>query len=77
MIIVFKNRRFEKLLAGLSLLAAISLSLLGLLLNDPHDVGSMSCFVIAQFLTLTATLLGLDYKFNPNGSNPAPRPPQQ
>ena len=61
---MFKNRRYEKSLAGLSLLAAISLSFIGLLISPSSDIGSSTCFVIAQFLTLTATLLGFDYKWN-------------
>ena len=61
---MFKNRLYEKCLAGLSLLTAIALSFVGLSLSPSSDIGSSTCFVIAQFLTLTATLLGFDYKWN-------------
>lgn len=61
---MFKNRKYEKFLAGLSLVAAIALSFVGLLISPNSDIGSSTCLVIAQFLTLTATLLGFDYKFN-------------
>ena len=61
---MFKNRKYEKSLAGLSLLTAIGLSFVGLLISPTSDIGGATCFVIAQFLTLTATLLGFDYKWN-------------
>ena len=62
--IIFPHRRFEKMLAGLSLIAAIALAFISLLLSVEHDVAATTAMVIAQFLTLTATLLGFDYKFN-------------
>lgn len=62
--IVFPRRRFEKMLAGLSLMAAIALAFTALLLSKEHDIAATTAMVIAQFLTLTATLLGFDYKFN-------------
>jgi len=67
-----KNRRYEKGLAGLSLLTAIALSFVGLLISPSFDIGSSTCFAIAQFLTLTATLLGFDYKWNKPVAPPAP-----
>lgn len=69
---MFKNRRYEKSLAGLSLLTAIALSFVGLAISPSSDIGSSTCFVIAQFLTLTATLLGFDYKWNKTITPPAP-----
>ena len=62
--IIFPRRRFEKMLAGLSLVAAIALAFAALLLSEEHDIAATTAMVIAQFLTLTATLLGFDYKFN-------------
>lgn len=62
--IIFPRRRFEKMLAGLSLIAAIALAFTALLLSEEHDIAATTAMVIAQFLTLTATLLGFDYKFN-------------
>lgn len=62
---MFRSRIYEKSLAGLSLAAAIALAFTGLFLSASNDIGAATCFVIAQFLTLTATLLGFDYKLNP------------
>ena len=62
--IIFPRRRFEKMLAGLSLIAAIALAFTALLLSEEHDIAATTAMVVAQFLTLTATLLGFDYKFN-------------
>lgn len=61
---IFSNRRFEKALAALSLYAAIALAFTALYLSPSHDIAATTAMVIAQFLTLTATLLGFDYKFN-------------
>lgn len=61
---MFKNRRYEKILAGFSLAVAATLAITALLIRSDNDIAAGVCFVIAQFLTLTATLLGLDYKFN-------------
>lgn len=73
---MFKNRRYEKLLAGVSLSAAIGLAFTALLISNNATIASGVCLVIAQFCTLTATLLGLDYKFNGTNIN-SPRNPQQ
>lgn len=69
---MFTNRRFEKSLAGVSLFAAIMLAFAALYLSPVHEIAATTAMVIAQFLTLTATLLGFDYKFNPahNGTEP-------
>ncbi len=61
---LFSNRRFEKALAALSLYAAIALAFTAIFLSPAHDIAATTAMVIAQFLTLTATLLGFDYKFN-------------
>lgn len=73
---MFRNRRFEKLLAGVSLSAAIGLAYTALLISEDDDIAAGVCLVIAQFCTLTATLLGLDYKFNGTNIN-SPRNTQQ
>lgn len=69
-------RKYEKTLAGLSLVAAVALAFTALLIRDDHDITASIGFVLAQFLTLTATLLGLDYKFNANYTH-APGNPKQ
>lgn len=61
---MFHNRKYEKILAGFSLTVAATIAIVALLIRDNRDIDTNIGFVIAQFLTLTATLLGLDYKFN-------------
>lgn len=68
------KRYLEKAIAVVSFIVAVALAFLSLLISDEHDVASNTMLVIAQFLTLTATILGIDYKFT---TNAAPRPPQQ
>lgn len=74
-----QSRRLEKTIATASFCVAVALSFTSLLLGDEHDIAANVCLVVAQFLTLTATLLGIDYKFNHYATNqpPASRNPQQ
>lgn len=58
------SRQLEKGIATSSFLVAVSLAFTSLLISDDHDIAANVLFVIAQFLTLTATILGIDYKFN-------------
>ena len=58
------NRKLEKSIATASFLVAVALSFTSLLIGEDSDIASNVLFVIAQFLTLTATILGIDYKFN-------------
>lgn len=44
-------------------------------ISEDHDIAANVLFVIAQFLTLTATILGIDYKFA--HAEPTPRTSQQ
>lgn len=69
------KRHLEKTIATASFVVAVVLSFLSLIISEDHDIASNVLFVIAQFLTLTATLLGIDYKF----STPVPpaQPPHQ
>ena len=57
-------RRLEKYLAVASFATAVALAFTSMLLTADHDVAANVTIVIAQFLTLTATILGIDYKFN-------------
>lgn len=70
------NRKYEKTLAGVSLAAAVAFAFTALIIRDDHDVTASIALVIAQFLTLTATLLGLDYKFHENHPTAAGNPQQ-
>lgn len=58
------NRLLEKSIATASFMVAVALSFTSLLISEDSDIASNVLFVIAQFLTLTATILGIDYKFN-------------
>lgn len=58
------KRYLEKSIATASFAVAVTLSFVSLFISSDHDVAANVCLVVAQFLTLTATLLGIDYKFN-------------
>lgn len=58
------NRRIlEKCVAVAAFVVAAALSFTALLINDAHEIAANNMWVIAQFLTFAATLLGIDYKF--------------
>lgn len=58
-----ERRIIEKSLAVASFVTAVALSFTSLLISEDHDIAANVLFVVAQFLTLTATILGIDYKF--------------
>ena len=58
------KRYLEKGIATASFAVAVSLCVVSLYLSPVHDIAANVCLVVAQFLTLTATLLGIDYKFH-------------
>lgn len=60
------NRKLEKAIATASFMTAVALAFTSLIIDEKHDIASNVLFVIAQFLTLTATILGIDYRFNGN-----------
>lgn len=62
-------RILEKSIATASFMVAVALSFTSLLISEEHEIASNVIFVIAQFLTLTATILGIDYKFTHNHHN--------
>lgn len=72
-----KTRILEKTIATASFGTAVALAFISMLISSDHDIAANVCLVVAQFLTLTATLLGIDYKFNTNGQLTTPRNPQQ
>lgn len=72
-----KNRILEKTIATASFGTAVALAFVSMAISSDHDIAANVCLVVAQFLTLTATLLGIDYKFNTNGQLTSPRTPQQ
>ena len=54
----------EKTLAIASFVTAVALVFTSLLIRESHDLTANICLACAQFLTLTATLLGLKLKFS-------------
>lgn len=52
------------MLATASFTVAVILAFVGLLISPTHDIQAGVALTVAQFLTFTATLLGIDYKFN-------------
>lgn len=59
-----KSRTLEKSIATASFMVAVALAFVSLFISKDNDIAANVCLVIAQFLTLTATLLGIDYHFN-------------
>lgn len=64
----FQNRTVEKSVAVASFLVAVVLAFVSLYLADYHEVAAGNCSLVAQFLLLTASLFGIDYKLNSHGS---------
>lgn len=63
-----QNRHIEKSVAVASFLAAAAFAFVSLLIAPAHEVAAGNCTVIAQFLLLTASLFGIDYKLNTYGT---------
>lgn len=57
----------ERGVAVSSFVAAVILAFTALAISPEHDIASGVLMMCAQFLTLTATLFGIDYKFNFHG----------
>lgn len=62
-------RILEKTIATASFAVAVVLTFVSIAISPDHDVAANVLFVIAQFLTLTATLLGIDYHYTLNRNN--------
>lgn len=74
---LFQNRGLEKTIAVGSFLVAVVFAFVSLYLADSHEVAAGNCTIVAQFLLLTASLFGIDYKLNTDGTtNPAGNPQQ-
>ena len=54
----------EKFVAVCSFFAAVLLAFTSLIVSEDHDVASGVLMMCAQFLTLTATIFGINYKWN-------------
>lgn len=62
-----KSRAIEYAVAVGSFLAAVVFAFVSLSIADSHEVAAGNCTVIAQFLLLTASIFGIDYKLNQYG----------
>lgn len=60
------DRKIEKFVAVCSFFAAVGLAFTSLLISPDHDVAGGALMMCAQFLTLTATIFGIDYKYKSN-----------
>ena len=58
------TRRLEKSLSVASFAVAVCLALTSMIVREDHDITANVLLGMAQFLTLTCTILGIDYKFN-------------
>lgn len=62
-----KRANVQLAVAVASFVVATALAFTSLLLDDSHDIAAGVCMVIAQFLLLTASIFGIDYKLNQYG----------
>lgn len=65
----FHNRKYEMYLATASFVVAVVLAFVGMWIHPVHDIAGGVCMVIAQFLILCASIIGIDYKLNQYGSS--------
>ena len=62
-----KSRSIEYTVAVASFVAAAVFAFASLAISDAHEVAAGNCTVVAQFLLLTASIFGIDYKLNSFG----------
>jgi hypothetical protein len=58
------TRRLEKTISATSFAVAVLLAFTSMAVREDHDITANVLLAMAQFLTLTCTLLGIDYKFS-------------
>lgn len=56
------DKKVESFVAVGSFLAAVALAFTSMLISQDHDIAAGVLMMCAQFLMLTATIFGLDYK---------------
>lgn len=61
------SRKSEKFVAVCSFFAAVGLAFTSMVISEDHDIAAGVIMMCAQFLTLTATIFGIDYKFKSYG----------
>ena len=62
-----RNRTLEYFVALGSFIAAVVFAFVSLFISDYHEVAAGNCTIVAQFLLLTASIFGIDYKLNSYG----------
>lgn len=68
------NRKIEYAVAVLSFAVAVALAFASLIISESHEVAAGNCTLVAQFLLLTASIFGIDYKLNSYGTTIKPSP---
>lgn len=63
-----KHRRLEYLTAVTSFIVAVIFAFVSLAISEAHEIAAGNCTIIAQFLLLTASIFGIDYKLGSIGS---------
>ena len=63
-----QNRSIEYTVAVTSFITAVVLAFVSLVISEEHEVAAGNCTLVAQFLILTASIFGIDYKINSYGS---------
>lgn len=58
------DKRAEKFVAISSFLVASVLAFIGQWMSEQGDIKGGTLMMVAQFLTLTATIFGIDYKLS-------------
>lgn len=58
------ERKSEKFVAVCSFFAAVALAFVSMIISEDHDIAAGVLMMCAQFLTLTATIFGINYKFD-------------
>lgn len=71
------SRKLEYTVALSSFLAAVVFAFVSLYISNDHEVAAGNCTIVAQFLLLTASIFGIDYKLNSYGKTTTTRPTQQ
>lgn len=61
------SRTIEYTVAVASFAAAMVFAFVSLAIAEAHEVAAGNCSVVAQFLILTASIFGIDYKLNTHG----------
>ena len=56
-------------LATVSFSVAVVLAFTSMAIHPEHDIAAGVCMVIAQFLLLCASIIGIDYKLNSFGTS--------